>query len=249
MTPAVRRLYGWLPAPGHPGGRTSGSSAPYPRRPPTDAGRFPSRPDTSARGPRHEVPGRTRRPRRRRRVGGAQPSGTAAGPGAGRCAGRGVRRAGRRPAHRLRFRLRDVGPRRARRHHRRSGARAGVRAVACRHHPRSAVEAGRPRRRRVARHDQLRQQPVQPPDDAGRGLPAAAGHAAARRHGGGRGARRGRRAGRGGGGPGRHAPDAHRHPAGDRGLPAHARGHRPVPARGARAGLARPRTTRSRARC
>ena len=48
---------------------------------------------------------------------------------------------------------------------------------------------------------------------------------------------RGGRPGRGRRRPGRHAADAHRRPAGDRGLPAHARRHRPVPAGGARAGL------------
>ena len=40
--------------------------------------------------PVHEVPRRTRRPRRRRRVGGPQPPGPAAGPGAGRRPDRGV---------------------------------------------------------------------------------------------------------------------------------------------------------------
>ena len=85
--------------------------------------------------------------------------------------------------HGLRVRLRDLGAGRARRDDRRPRPGAGVRPAARRHHPRAAVEAGRPGRRRLPRHDQLRQQPVQPADDAGRGLPAAAGDAAARRHG------------------------------------------------------------------
>ena len=85
----------------------------------------------------------------------------------------------RRPADRLRVRLRDLGPGRAGRDDRRPRPGAGVRAAAGRHHPGAAVQAGRPGRRRVPGHDQLRQQPVQPADHAGRGLPAAAGDAAA----------------------------------------------------------------------
>ena len=85
-------------------------------------------------------------------------------------------------AHRLRVRLRDLGPRRGRRHHRRSRPRPRLRQAAGRHHPRAALQAGRSRRRRVPRHDQLRQQPVQPAHHAGRGLPAAARDAAAGGH-------------------------------------------------------------------
>ena len=76
-----------------------------------------------------------------------------------------------------------------------------------------------------------------PADHAGRGLPGAAGHAAARRHGRRPTVRRGRRPGRGGRRPGRHAADADRRPAGDRRVDAHPGRHRPVPAGGARAGL------------
>ena len=189
---------------------------------PTGSGRpgrpVPRIPAQRERSP-HEVPGRTRCPGRRGRVGRAQPAGPTSGPGAGRRAGRGGRRRGRRPAGRVRVRLRDLGAGRAGRDDRRPRPGPGLRPAAGRHHQGAAVQAGRPGRRRLPGHDQLRQQPVQPADHAGRGLPAAAGHAAARRHGAGRPAGRGRRPGRGGRRPRRHAPDADRGPARDRRAP------------------------------
>ena len=83
-------------------------------------------------------------------MGRAQPSYPSAGAGAGRRPRRSIQRTFRGASHRLRVRLRDLGPRRGRRHHRRSRPRPGLRPAAGRHHPLSAVQAGRPGRRRAA---------------------------------------------------------------------------------------------------
>ena len=101
-----------------------------------------------------------------------------------------------------------------------------------------------------ARHDHLRQRPVQParrcrsrttrscPPCRSSPAPSPAEVFA-----------RGRRAGRRGRRPGRHAADAHRHPHRDRRLAAHARRHRPLPARRPRVHLGARRTpTQSSAR-
>ena len=95
-------------------------------------------------------------------------------------------------------------------------------------------------------HDQLRQRPLHAADDAGRGLPDAARRCrpppawstaprSPPRSSPGRGRRR----------PGRHAADAHRRPARDRGRRAAARRHRPLPAGRPRAAAG----SRSRTSC
>ena len=91
---------------------------------------------------------------------------------------------------------------------RRRRRRAGLRPAARRDHQGAAGQAGRDRRRRRAPRAGLRQRPVHAADDAGRGLPDAAGRCPSqRRHG-----RRGRVRRRGGPGghrrrPGRDAAD------------------------------------------
>jgi hypothetical protein len=181
-----------LPEPPNPGDR-----------PPTTTGGRPRRPEQSpaGRSTRHEVPGRTRRPGRRGCVGGPEPARASAGARPRRGPHRGRVRALRRPVDGLRVRLRDLGPCRAGRDDRRPRPGAGLRTPAGRHHPRAAGQAGRRRGRRRPRHDLVREQPVQPADDAGRGLSRAPGDAAGGRGGPGRRAGPGRAAGRRGGRP------------------------------------------------
>ena len=129
-------------------------------------------------GTTREVPRRTRRARRCRRLGCPQPAGPPQRARPGRPAHRGQRRR----AGALDLRLRDLGARDAHRRGQRRGPGPGQRPAARRHLPQPPGQAGRDGPRRRPGLADLRLGPVQPPDDAGRGLPDAARHAGRHRH-------------------------------------------------------------------
>ena len=174
----------------------------------------------------HEVPCRPRGPRRRSGLGGQVAPQPPARPRPGRhpAGGRGI------DAGRGRVRLRGVHPRRGGRRRRFGRPGAGLRSAAGRDHPGPTGQAGGDLGGRLPGGDHRWLRALHPADDAGRGLPRAAGHAGVLGKGGCRCLCRSRRADRGRGRSGRHPADAHRCPGGDRGREAHPRGHRSVPA-------------------
>ena len=157
--------------------------------------------DRPTRRTHREVPRRARRARRCRRLGCPQPPGPSERPGPGRPAHRGDRRR----AGAVHLRLRDLGPGHAQRPGQRRGPGPGQRPAARRHLSQPPRQAGRHGARRRPGLADLRLGPVQPADDAGRGLPGAAGHAGRDRHRRQRGLRPRRRPGRDRRRPRRHA--------------------------------------------
>ena len=176
--------WGQPPRPPHRSPRTTTSRFPHRASPQRAAAwqdaqsRTPYRIPQNSKDPHREVPRRPRRARRCRRLGCPQPPGPPERSGPLRTA----HRCERRGPGALDLRLRDVRPGDPAGRGVRRGPRPGQRPAARRHLPQPAGQAGRDGARRPARLADLRLGPVQPADDAGRGLPDAPGHAHRDRH-------------------------------------------------------------------
>ena len=176
MTPVAERLYGGRTGPDRAGRRAPTGRPVRPdhraRARPSPKTFEPGRCEHSPAGrSTHEVPGRTRRPRRRGGLGRPQPAGPAPGPGAGRGAARATS-ARRGPLTVSGLRLRGLGPGRGRRRRSATPGRVLVSgrllADITRALPAKPVDVAVDG---TAGVDHLRQRPVQPADHAGRGLP------------------------------------------------------------------------------